>query len=195
MEALKLSLNRRYSYADYLTWIDDKRRELIDGFINLMTPAPARLHQEISGAVFGHLWHYLKNKPCKVFAAPFDVRLPKDENEKENQNIFTVVQPDISVVCDMNKLDEKGCIGAPDVIVEIISPSTAKKDLHDKFEIYEQSKVNEYWVVYPSDNAISVFKLDTEGKYDEGTTYKIGSTITSTLFPDLAIELKEIFPS
>lgn len=194
METLKLSLNKRYSYADYLTWFDDIRRELINGFINLMTPAPARLHQEISGTIFGHIWLYLKNKPCKVFSAPFDVRLPNDESKKENSNIFTVVQPDITVVCDMDKLDEKGCVGAPDIIVEIISPSTAKTDLNDKFKIYEQSGVKEYWVVYPFDKVVSVFELDNKGKYDEGTLYKIDSKIKSNIFPDFNIGLKEIFP-
>jgi Uma2 family endonuclease len=194
MDTLNLSLKKRYSYADYLTWLDDKRRELFNGFINLMTPAPAMIHQEISGAVFGFFWMYLQNKPCKVFSAPFDVRLPKEGLGKDNKKIFTVVQPDITIVCDMNKLDEKGCIGAPDIIVEIISPSTAKKDLNDKFEIYEESGVKEYWVVYPSDKAASVFKLESNGKYDDGTLYKSNSKINTRILPDFEIDLKEIFP-
>lgn len=193
MDTPNLSLTQQYSYADYLTWFDEKRRELINGFIKMMTPAPALLHQEVSGSLFGHLWPHFKNKPCKIFSAPFDVRLPKNKSEKENHKIFTVVQPDITVVCDLSKLDEKGCLGAPDLIVEIISPYSAKRDLHDKFEIYEQSGVKEYWVVYPSDKAITIFSLNENGKYDEGTTFKSDLKIKSNLFPDLEIVLKEIF--
>lgn len=193
MEALHLSLKKQYSYADYLTWLDDKRRELINGFVNLMSPAPTRIHQEISGALFGFFWQYLRNQPCKVFSAPFDVRFSKDESEKDNRKIFTVVQPDITVVCDLDKLDEKGCIGAPDIIVEIISPSTAKKDLHDKFKIYEEYGVKEYWVVYPSDKAISIFILGNNGKYDDGTLFKIDSKIKTNILHGFEIDLKEIF--
>jgi len=123
METLRLNPNKRYSYADYLTWFDDKRRELIDGFINLMTPAPAMKHQNISMNISYEIKHYLKNKLCKVFHAPFDVRLPMGDTKNDNE-IYTVVQPDITVICDHDKMDERGGIGAPDFIVEILSPST-----------------------------------------------------------------------
>jgi len=120
--------------------------------------------------------------------------LPKEGLGKDNKNILTVVQPDITVICDINKLDEKGCIGAPDIIVEIISPSTAKKDLNDKFKVYEESGVKEYWVVYASDKAVSIFLLGSNGKYDEGTLFKSGSKIKTRILPDFEIDLKEIFP-
>lgn len=186
-------MNQRYSYADYLTWFDEKRRELINGFIKMMSPAPALVHQEVSSSLFGHIWSYFKNKPCKVFTAPFDVRLPKDTSDKEHHKIFTVVQPDITVVCDLSKLDEKGCLGAPDLIVEIISPFSAKRDLHDKFEIYEQSGVKEYWVVFPADKAITIFDLNENGKYHEGTTFKNDLKVKSILFPEFEIEMQDIF--
>ena len=193
METLKLSLNQRYSYADYLTWFDEKRRELIDGFIKMMSPAPAKTHQQILGSIYSNFWFFLKNNPCQVFPAPFDVRLPKDKSDKDHHKIFTVVQPDITVVCDLSKLDEKGCLGAPDLIVEIISPFSAKRDLHDKFEIYEQSGVKEYWVVFPADKAITIFDLNENGKYNEGTTFKSDLKVKSELFPEFEIEMQDIF--
>jgi len=193
MDAPNLSLTQQYTYADYLTWFDDKRRELFNGFIKMMSPAPAKTHQQVLGSIYSNFWFFFKNNPCQVFPAPFDVRLPKDKSEKENHKIFTVVQPDITVVCDLSKLDEKGCLGAPDLVVEIISPASAKRDLHDKFEIYEQSGVKEYWVVYPADKAITIFCLDENGKYDEGETFKVESKIKSSLFPDLEIALQDIF--
>ncbi|RLD51959.1 MAG: Uma2 family endonuclease [Bacteroidetes bacterium] len=190
---MNLSFEKRYTYADYLNWFDDKRREIINGFVKLMSPSPSLIHQEISSAIVSQMWLFLKDRQCKVFAAPFDVRFPINGSGKDDKSIYTVVQPDISVVCDMDKLDKKGCVGAPDLIVEIISPSTAKRDLHDKFQIYEQFGVKEYWVVYPLDKTISIFQLCKDGKYDEGTIFKIDSKIDSIVFPDFKIGLKEIF--
>ena len=164
MESLDIDLNKRYTYADYLTWLDDKRRELINGFVHLMTPAPRRRHQGISFIIGGYFFNYLKNKNCKAYTAPFDVRFPK-KGETADEKIYTVVQPDISVICDQNKLDDRGCIGAPDLIIEILSPSTAKKDMNDKFDLYQESGVKEYWIVNPNDENINVFFLDKNGKY------------------------------
>jgi len=118
METLNLDLNKRYTYADYITWLDDKRRELIDGFVSLMTPAPALKHQAISGKLYLSFGNYLIRKNCKIFHAPFDVRLPNND-DKDDDKVYTVVQPDITVICDKQKLDKRGCIGAPDLIVEI----------------------------------------------------------------------------
>ena len=127
---LSLDLSKRYTYADYLTWLDDKRRELFDGFIKMMSPAPRRIHAEIGFNISWHLGAILKKNrgKCKVFVAPFDVRLPKN-GETTDDKIYTVVQPDICVVCDMSKLDKRGCCGAPDLIVEVLSPSTLKRDV------------------------------------------------------------------
>ena len=124
---LILDYNKRYTYADYLTWVDDKMRELIDGFIKLMSPAPVLPHQLTSGILYRRLGNIIeRNKGnCLVLSAPFDVRLPKNGETADNK-IYSVVQPDICVVCDLSKIDRRGCLGAPDLIVEIQSPTTAK---------------------------------------------------------------------
>ena len=132
---------------------------------------------------------YFHGKPCKVFHAPFDVRLPFGEKEED---IVNVVQPDIVLVCDKNKLDDKGCIGAPDLVVEIISASTSKKDLNEKFNLYEKAGIEQYWVVYPYEKEIYIYQL-IEGKYDDGTKYTLDQTITPVNFEGLEIRVKDIF--
>ncbi|MDR3366793.1 MAG: Uma2 family endonuclease, partial [Prevotellaceae bacterium] len=134
---LPLDLTKRYTYADYLTWWDNTRRELLHGLIKLMSPAPTPRHQSILSNLNVELGSFVKKRKrqCKVFPAPFDVRLPKN-GEKDNDKIDTVVQPDICIVCDPSKIDQRGCLGAPDFIAEVQSPSTAKYDLHEKFVLY-----------------------------------------------------------
>ena len=194
MDTLQLSLNKRYTYADYLTWLDEKRRELINGFIHLMSPAPATKHQKISIQLTTELNLFIRNSElCQVFSAPFDVRLPKSNNDKTDDKIYTVVQPDICVVCDPEKLDERGCLGAPDLIVEILSPSTSKKDITEKFTVYEQSGVKEYWIVNPNDENINVFVLDDNGKYQLSGMYAGDMKIKVSIFDDLEISLEDIF--
>lgn len=195
MRPIDLSPNKRYTYADYLTWLDDKRRELIDGFVHLMTPAPARKHQRISTRLIGEFIIYLKsaNNPCEIYSAPFDVRLPKSDNTKDDDKIYTVVQPDLCIICDTSKLDDRGCIGAPDLIVEILSPSTSKKDLNDKFKIYEESGVKEYWIVNPNDENINVFVLDKNREYRLKGMYADDMKIKVSIFDDLEINLEDIF--
>lgn len=180
-----------YSYADYLKWTFEDRVELIKGKLFKMSPAPRRSHQGISINLSSELRGYLKGKDCKVYAAPFDVRLPKKPSDPDNK-ILTVVQPDICVVCDPNKLDELGCKGAPDLIVEILSPSTAKKDLENKFELYEENGVKEYWVVYPGENILEVFELSEE-KYTSKGKYVGDKTITSTVLPGFELKLEDVF--
>ena len=190
---LELDLNKKYSYADYLTWLDNKRRELYNGFIRMMTPAPAMKHQEILSELNADFVNFLrKKKNCKVFPAPFDVRLP---NKGENADkIFTVLQPDLTIVCDLAKLDSKGCIGAPDMVIEITSPSTAKKDVTEKFAIYEQSEVQEYWIVHPHEQTVSVFLLDENKKYRLKKMYAGDAKIEVNIFKgELIIDLLEIF--
>lgn len=187
-----LDLKKTYSYADYLTWRFKERLELIKGKIFKMSPAPAREHQSISGALFSEFRTYLKRKSCKVYHAPFDVRLPKKEKEPEDK-VYTVVQPDIVVVCDQKKLDSKGCLGAPDLIIEILSPATAAKDTKDKFQLYQESGVKEYWMVYPGEKLIEVFKLDETGKYQLEDKYNRNESIQVGLLGDLKIELVDIF--
>jgi len=190
---LTLDLNKRYTYADYLTWWDDVRRELIEGFIKLL-PAPRSIHAEVSFNLlvnFGTILKKHKGK-CKVFPAPFDVRLPKN-GETENDKICTVVQPDISVICDLSKIDEKGCLGAPDMIVEVLSPSTFKRDAYEKFVLYEKSYVKEYWIVSPNDKTIHVFLLQSDGKYDAGTVFERKGKVPVHVFDNYPIDLEDIF--
>lgn len=191
---LNLDLNKRYSFADYLTWFDDKRRELWDGFIKMMTPAPNLYHQEISSNLLKKMFiNFDKHKNnCKLFHAPFDVRFPKN-GEKKDEQIYTVVQPDIVIVCDKNKLDKRGCVGAPDFIIEIISPATAKRDMEDKYYLYEQQGVKEYWIAFPHEQVIQKFVLK-EGKYEKNGTYEKGEKISVYVFDnEFQIDLNDIF--
>ena len=191
---LLLDLNKRYTYADYLTWFDDKTRELINGFIQMMSPAPRVEHARVSKNIAWHLESIVRknNGKCEVFYAPFDVRFPK-QGDTADDKIDTVVQPDICVICDPSKLDEKGCCGAPDMIVEILSPSTLRKDVTKKFALYEEFGVKEYWIVHPKDKAITVFLLQEDGKYDAGTTYEWEVKVPVHIFQDYPIALNDIF--
>jgi Uma2 family endonuclease len=189
---LLLDPEKQYTYADYLTWLDDKRRELMDGFIRMMS-APVENHQRISGDLFGELRQIIKKNKgkCRIYHAPFDVRLPRN-GEKEDNLIYTVVQPDICIVCDLSKLDQRGCLGAPDFIAEIQSPATAKYDLNEKFNLYEAVGVREYWVVFPADKEIQIFLLQPDGKYDKGTLYETGK-IPVNIFDGIEIDLSDVF--
>ncbi len=192
METLQLDLNKRYTYADYLTWFDDISRELIDGFVKLMSPAPRLIHQRISRKITLKLGKFLENRSCEMFYAPADVRLPKN-GEKYDKEIYTVVQPDLFVVCDVSKLDDKGCLGAPDFIIEIVSQGNSKHDVDTKFKLYEKHGVREYWIVHPHDQTVNVFVLDNNGKYQFGGLYAKGSTVKVNIFDDLFIDLEEVF--
>ncbi len=192
MDTLDIDLSKKYTYADYLSWLDDKRRELINGFVHLMTPAPKRKHQKISFILGNKFYNCINKNNCEVYTAPFDVRLPK-KGETVDEKIYTVVQPDISVICDLSKLDDRGCIGAPDLIVEILSPSTAKKDMNDKFDLYQEVGVKEYWIVSPNDENINVFLLDKKGKYQLIGMYAGDMEIKVNIFDNLKIKLEDIF--
>ncbi|GAP72323.1 hypothetical protein SAMD00024442_3_27 [Candidatus Symbiothrix dinenymphae] len=184
---------RLYTYADYLTWADDKRREIINGVVYDLFSAPRSWHASITMSISAAVHWFIKMRKgkCKVFHAPFDVRFPK-RGETADNKIYTVVQPDICVVCDPKKLDEAGCIGAPDLIVEVQSPSTAKRDLREKFSLYEEFGVREYWVVYP-EGGLTVFLLQNNGKYDDGTTYEYKGKVPVSIFEGLEIDLEELF--
>lgn len=194
MDTLNLDLNKRYSYADYLTWMDDKRRELHDGFIKLMTPAPSRKHQQISAFFMKVFGVYLDRKNCEVYHAPSDVRFPAAKKNKDEKQIFTVVQPDIYVICDLSKMDEKGCLGAPDFIIEIISAKNSKRDTKDKFEIYQKYGVREYWIVNPNDENLTVFVLNENGKFQFKGMYAGDDKVPVHIFNgDLEVDLTEVF--
>jgi Uma2 family endonuclease len=145
-----------YSYAHYLTWLFDDRVELIRGQIFKMSPPPSPYHQQISVRIASELFVFLKNKVCQVYTAPFDVRFPKESTA--DQDIYTVLQPDICVICDpVSKLDNRGCIGAPDIVVEILSSGNNKMELLNKYNVYQEFGVKEYWVVSPAEKTL--FKI------------------------------------
>jgi Uma2 family endonuclease len=187
----QLDLTKSYTYADYLTWQLTDWVELIKGKVRPMSPAPRVMHQRISSRLMGMIYARLTNQSCEVFHAPFDVRLAKTSANGDAQ-ITTVVQPDICVVCDPTKLDEKGCIGAPDWIIEILSPGNLARDTKEKFDLYEENNVPEYWIVSPGEKSITVYVLQ-EGRYQvRGEFYTPGPVPVYTL-PEVGIEWTEVF--
>jgi Uma2 family endonuclease len=196
MDTLNLDLNKRYTYADYLTWMDDVRRELYDGFIKLMSPAPSRLHQKISTNLTRIIGNFLIHKECEVYHAPSDVRLPKNKDSKSDKQIYTVLQPDLYIVCDLSKLDDRGCLGAPDLVIEIVSAKNSKRDVKDKFEIYQEHGVREYWIVNPNDENVTVLVLDEKGKFQFVGIYAEDDKIPVNIFNgNLKVDLTEVFPT
>lgn len=187
-----LNLNATYSYADYLTWKFEERLELIKGKIFNMSPAPLPKHQVIVANLHLILGNFFKKTKCKVYLSPFDVRLPKLGENDDNQ-IFSVVQPDIFILCDPTKIDGRGCLGAPDFIIEIVSKSTGKKDLTDKYELYQSNGVREYWVVFPNDELVNVYLLGENNQFKLVNVYQVGEQIPLNIFPELVIDSNEIF--
>ena len=194
MKLTDLDLNGFYTYADYLSWKFTETLELIKGKVFKMSPAPSSYHQIVSTKLLFRIEYFLGNKPCQVFHAPFDVRLPVQPDQKKDEEITTVVQPDLSVICDPEKIDTRGCLGPPDWVIEILSPSTAQKDMKDKFDVYEQAGVREYWIVFLVEKSILVYTLNKAGKYIGLPPFVRGDTIWPVLFPELKINLADIFP-
>ena len=150
-----------HTYGDYLTWPEDVRYELIDGVAYLMSPAPSRVHQEVVGELYGQIRNALQGGPCRAYVAPFDVRLPK--RGEQDTSVDTVVQPDVLVVCDPGKLDERGMRGAPDWVIEVLSPATAGHDQTIKLAAYERAGVREVWLVHPTDQVVTVYEQGADG--------------------------------
>lgn len=186
----QLDPNGTYTYADYLKWQFDESVELIKGKIYRMSPAPKRAHQLAVSHILVDISLHFGNNSCQIYTAPFDVRLPV-RNERKPDQLHTVVQPDICVICDLSKLDDDGCLGAPDWIIEIISPRTAKNDFNEKFNLYQESGVREYWIVQPKEKAVNVYGLE-DGQYALVDVYESGE-IPSCLFPDLLVSHDRIF--
>ena len=187
----QLDPNGTYTYADYLLWQFEERVELLRGKIRPMA-APNRRHQGISGKMQYALTAALLKSPCKVYAAPFDVRLTRFSKAK-NKDVATVVQPDLCVICDPSKLDDRGCNGAPDLIVEILSPGNSRTEMKDKFELYQEAQVAEYWVVSPIEKTIQVWKLNEQGIYI-GLQPKVeGDIATTPIIPNLEVDVTEVF--
>lgn len=191
MQFSDLDLSKTYTYADYLQWKFDERLELIKGRIFKMSPAPGSSHQEISGNIYFALKLYMLKKTCKVFSAPFDVRLIR--KSKMNKNVITVVQPDICVICDRTKIDKRGCIGAPDIIVEIISPGNNKTELKNKYEVYEESGVQEYWIVSPQDKTFMKYTLNQEGIYVASRLMSSEEEVTTPILAGFVLKLEDVF--
>ena len=184
----QIDLAKSYTYADYLTWKFQERIELIFGKIFKMSPAPTSLHQHISVVLSSSMYNFAKGKRCRVCMAPFDVIRPVAPGISN-----TVVQPDITVVCDPSKITELGCNGTPDLIVEVVSKSSITRDLHEKFGVYEQVGVKEYWIVHPIDRSLIIFVLDDTGKYQPSKPLTKGDIATSQVLPGLTIDLNELF--
>ena len=183
-----------YSYGDYVTWTWDEMVELIKGKIYRMSPAPNSGHQKISGNLFLKIGNFLEGNKCQLFSAPFDVRLPYSKSKKDKE-INTVVQPDLCVVCDPSKIDKRGCLGAPDWIIEILSKNTSSKDLNEKFDVYEEAGVKEYWVVHPEEQTVLVYLLNEQGKFQgQRKPYARSNVISSVTLPGLTIDLSTVFP-
>lgn len=191
----ELDLTADYNYADYLTWQFNETIELIKGKIQLMSPAPNVKHQKISAYLSSHIFFFFDKKSCQMFSAPFDVRLyDRKKSLLANKEINTVVQPDICVICDETKLDEQGCNGAPDWIIEILSKGNSKKEVKTKHALYAESGVKEYWLVFPYEEVIQQYVLNDEsGQYQLMNNYAGDDIATAYLFPDLAIDLTQLF--
>jgi Uma2 family endonuclease len=185
-----LDMNKTYSYADYFKWKFEERVELIRGRIFKMSPAPNRIHQKLSLYISARLSLFLEGRKCEAYTAPFDVRLPR--KSKDDKDILTVLQPDICVICDPSKLDDRGCVGAPDIVVEILSPGNNAKELKNKYDIYEESGVKEYWVVSPQDQTFTKHTLEN-GRYVPARTMVAGDIVTTPILPGFELDLAKIF--
>lgn len=182
---------KSYTYKDYLTYDENERIEIIEGEIINMSPAPSRIHQEIISEIHFRLKEFIKsnNLSCKVYPAPFDVILKNDDEEIINSK--NIVQPDISVICDKNKLTEKGCTGSPDMIVEVISPYNPSNDYVRKLNLYEKFKVNEYWIINPMRKNVLVYVL-TENGYDAPISYTFSDKVKVNIYDNLEIDFNSI---
>ncbi len=187
----QLDLNKQYSYADYLKWEIKERVELFRGFVCKMS-APSRIHQKLSWNLERQMDRYFESKKCDIYHAPFDVRLTVFDKTKDKE-ILTVVQPDICMICDEKKLDKRGCLGSPDLIVEIQSPGNTKREMKDKFELYEEAGVREYWIVDSVQNFVLIYYLNEAGKYIGTKPYSQEEIFNSVIFPELEIDLNKVF--
>ena len=175
---------KRYTYDDYLQWPGDTRYELIDGEVFRLAPTPLIEHQEVAGEVYCQLRKQLDGKPCRPYIAPVDVRLPR--KDEADAAIDTVVQPDVLVVCDPSKIDRRGVRGAPDWLLEVLSPSTAAHDQIAKLRTYERAGVREYWLVHPGDRTLTVYVLET-GQYGRPDIYELKDATPIGVLPGVAI--------
>ncbi|TVR68069.1 MAG: Uma2 family endonuclease [Spirochaetaceae bacterium] len=204
-----------FTYKDYLSWPEDERWELINGVAYNMSPAPVRRHQGILSELSVEFGIHFRDRSCNVYIAPFDVLLPDRIHSASDEESDTVVQPDLVVVCDSAKLTRQGCTGAPDFVLEILSPATAFKDMEDKLRLYERHGVREYWIINPGNDTLLVYSVlpaDTRDSatvavgatagvsapeqgntYQKPVLYTEGDTVSPRIFPDLSIDLSRVF--
>jgi len=185
----QLDIDKTYSYADYLTWEFEDRVELFRGRIFKLDASPGTLHQKLVGRVFYLLANFLSIN--QVYLSPFDVRI-LNSSTTPDKDVYTVVQPDLCVICDEDKLEERGCIGAPDLVIEILSPGKSKKELGIKFDLYEEAGVLEYWIVEPAEKSVFIYAL-ANGKLLGQRPLTEDDNIKSPLFPQLDFSIAEIF--
>lgn len=185
----ELDPNGIYTYADYLTWRFEEYVELFRGKLKRMSPAPRRRHQDVAGRIFSEFEHFLRRKRCKVYISPFDVRLPK----KGSSEIFTVIQPDVCIICDRNKLDDAGCLGAPDTIIEVLSKGNIDRDVNEKFGLYAESGVPEYWIVSPGEKTVTCYLLNAEDQYKLSGEYAEPGLIPVASLPGYSMDWETIF--
>ncbi len=188
----QLDFDKTYSYADYLTWRFQERLEIFKGRLFKMSPAPSTSHQKVSMNLTKFILQKFSNHPCNLFAAPFDVRLLDKKKSTNDSEIFTVVQPDLCIICDENKLDQRGAFGAPDLVIEILSPGNSKKELKYKFDLYEEAGVLEYWIVNPENKTFLIYVL-RDNQFIGLHPLIEEDQIKSPLFPQLDFILEEIF--
>jgi Uma2 family endonuclease len=180
---------QHHNYGDYLTWSEDVRYELIDGAAFLMSPGPDLAHQDFVGEIFVQVSVALRGKPCRAFVAPLDVILPRADEPDEQ--IDAVVQPDLMVVCDEHKLTRRGVRGAPDWVVEVISPATASHDQVRKRRLYERAGVREFWLVHPTDRVLTVYKL-LGAEYGKPDTQALEGVTPVGVLPGVVVQWDEI---
>ena len=178
-----------YTYDDYYEWLFTERVELIFGKV-LPMAAPNRIHQIIAKNLYYVFTVFFRDKQCEFYPAPFDVRLPVGIKKGK---YTTVVQPDLSVFCDQEKLDQKGAKGAPDLVVEILSPGNSRRDMKDKFEVYELAGVREYWIFHPIDSFVLPYLLNEEGKFVGLPAVHSPDILYSSIFPEFSFSLEGIF--
>ncbi len=190
----QLDPNGTYSYADYLTWQFTELVELLRGKVMRRMSAPADPHQAVVGALHFQFYNHLQRQSCQVRVAPYDVRLAR-RGTTADQAIRTVVQPDVCVICDPAKIEYRGCLGAPDLIVEVLSPGTSTRDWQDKYDLYEENGVGEYWIAEPLARNLSVFVLDGDtARYRLVGEYAGPGPVPCATLPDLQLDWAAVFP-
>jgi len=188
----QLDLTKKYSYADYLLWKIKERVELFKGIIAEMSPAPNPTHQRVLRELFTVFELFFSNHKCELFFAPIDVRLLNKNKSTNDNKIYTVVQPDLIVVCDEDKIDDRGCLGAPDLVVEILSPGNSNKEMNIKYELYEEAGVKEYWIIHPTERQLLIYVLEN-GIFIGKKPIVESENAISYLFPKLKFPLKKLF--